>query len=325
MNKLTKRVTAFVGMGAIALSLTACANNDKTVASMKGGKVTESELYTEMKKSASGQQVFQDLVIKKALTEQYGDKLGKNDVAKEFDKVKKQYGAQFKQVLAQNKLTESEFKENLKTNKLISLAIKDLDKVTAKEEKEAFKNYTPKITVQHILVNSEKDAKKVITELDAGAKFDDLAKKYSTDAGNKNQGGKLDSFDSFDTTLDDTFKKGAFALGKGEYTKTPVKTQFGYHIIKNIDKKKKTNLKDFKKVIDEHLYEQKAKDQAVVPMVIGKVLIKADIDIKDSNLKGALSQYVELATGKGLGVQKQGNTKTTTQGDTQVTTETKEK
>src|SRR5699024_11657387 len=43
--------------------------------------------------------------------------------------------------------------------------------------------------------------------------------------------GKLSAFDSTDTSLDSTFKKAAFKLKTGEYTATPVKTQYGYHVI----------------------------------------------------------------------------------------------
>ncbi len=84
------------------------------------------------------------------------------------------------------------------------------------------------VKASHILVASEDDAKKIIAELEAGAKFEDLAKKYSTD-GSKDKGGDLGYFKKDDMVPE--FSAAAFALNKGEYTKTPVKSQFGWHII----------------------------------------------------------------------------------------------
>ncbi len=84
------------------------------------------------------------------------------------------------------------------------------------------------VKASHILVETEEEAKKVISELEAGAKFADLAKKYSKD-GSKDKGGDLGYFTKGDMVPE--FSEAAFALNKGEYTKTPVKSQFGWHVI----------------------------------------------------------------------------------------------
>lgn len=83
---------------------------------------------------------------------------------------------------------------------------------------------------RHILVEKEDDAKKLIAELKAGAKFDDLAKKHSKDPGSAENGGDLD-FAKPDAYVPE-FGKAMAALKKGEVTPEPVKTQFGFHIIK---------------------------------------------------------------------------------------------
>jgi peptidyl-prolyl cis-trans isomerase C len=83
---------------------------------------------------------------------------------------------------------------------------------------------------EHILVPTEAEAKKLIAELDKGASFEELAKKNSTDEGTKERGGDLGWY--VPAALDPAFADAMVKLQKGKYTETPVKTQFGYHIIK---------------------------------------------------------------------------------------------
>lgn len=81
----------------------------------------------------------------------------------------------------------------------------------------------------HILVADEATAKKIKSELDGGAKFSDLAKKYGTD-GTKDNGGSLGYVEYEADNMDKDFLAGAKKLKEGEIS-NPVKTQFGYHII----------------------------------------------------------------------------------------------
>jgi peptidyl-prolyl cis-trans isomerase C len=83
---------------------------------------------------------------------------------------------------------------------------------------------------RHILVEKEEDARKLIAELKAGASFEELAKKNSKDPGSAENGGDLD-FAKPEAYVPE-FGKAMAALKKGEMTMEPVKTQFGYHIIK---------------------------------------------------------------------------------------------
>ena len=83
---------------------------------------------------------------------------------------------------------------------------------------------------RHILVEKEDEAKSLLAQLKGGAKFDDLAKKHSKDTGSAQNGGDLD-FAKPDAYVPE-FGQAMAALKKGETTAAPVKTQFGYHIIK---------------------------------------------------------------------------------------------
>ena len=81
---------------------------------------------------------------------------------------------------------------------------------------------------RHILVDKEPEATEIITQLKKGAKFEDLAKQ-SKDPGSKYKGGELDwsSPGAYVKPFADALTK----LDKGKFTETPVKTQFGYHVI----------------------------------------------------------------------------------------------
>ena len=83
---------------------------------------------------------------------------------------------------------------------------------------------------RHILVADEAEAKALIEQIKAGASFEELAKKHSKDPGSGAQGGDLD-FAKADAYVPE-FGQALSQLKKGEVTAVPVKTQFGWHIIK---------------------------------------------------------------------------------------------
>jgi peptidyl-prolyl cis-trans isomerase C len=83
---------------------------------------------------------------------------------------------------------------------------------------------------RHILVETEDEAKSVITQVKGGASFEELAKKLSKDPGSGANGGDLD-FAKPDAYVPE-FGQAMAKLKKGEMTETPVKTQFGYHVIR---------------------------------------------------------------------------------------------
>lgn len=83
---------------------------------------------------------------------------------------------------------------------------------------------------RHILVEGEDEAKKLIAQIAAGGSFEELAKKHSRDTGSGANGGDLD-FAKPDSYVPE-FSQAMVALKKGEMTKAPVKSQFGWHIIK---------------------------------------------------------------------------------------------
>jgi peptidyl-prolyl cis-trans isomerase C len=90
------------------------------------------------------------------------------------------------------------------------------------------------VRARHILVKTEDEAKAVIKELGEGKDFAELAKIKSTDP-NKSDGGDLGYFKK--GMMVPEFEKAAFEMKKGDVSKTPIKTQFGFHVIKVEDKR----------------------------------------------------------------------------------------
>jgi peptidyl-prolyl cis-trans isomerase C len=91
------------------------------------------------------------------------------------------------------------------------------------------------VHARHILVATEQEAKDLLAELKKGASFDKLAREKSTDKASGAEGGDLGWFKRTDMVKE--FSDAAFALKKGEMSDVPVKTQFGFHLIKVEDRR----------------------------------------------------------------------------------------
>jgi peptidyl-prolyl cis-trans isomerase C len=149
---------------------------------------------------------------------------------------------------------------------LIGLLSNDIDKKSAVTDADIQQEYD-KIKAQssgteyrarHILVEKEEEAKALVGQLKGGAKFEDLAKKSSKDPGSAENGGDLD-FAGPNAYVPE-FSQAMVKLKKGEYTDVPVKSQFGYHIIKLEDTReaKFPPLADVKPQLQQRLSQQKA-------------------------------------------------------------------
>ncbi|CAG9171617.1 peptidylprolyl isomerase [Cupriavidus respiraculi] len=99
--------------------------------------------------------------------------------------------------------------------------------------------------VSHILVEKEDEAKAIIAKIKGGAKFEDMAKASSKDPGSAANGGDLDWANSGSYVPE--FSAAMTSLKKGQMTETPVKSQFGWHIIKLVDERE-TKIPSFEEV-----------------------------------------------------------------------------
>jgi peptidyl-prolyl cis-trans isomerase C len=110
---------------------------------------------------------------------------------------------------------------------------------------------------RHILVASEDEAKAIIAELNKGAKFEELAKQRSKDPGSGANGGDLD-WATPDVFVPE-FSQAMVKLNKGETTREPVKTPFGYHVIRldDVRKAQLPSFEDVKPQLQQQLQQQR--------------------------------------------------------------------
>ncbi|MCC8304327.1 peptidylprolyl isomerase [Bacillus velezensis] len=257
------------------LALSACSSGDNDViAKTDAGNVTKGELYTNMKKTA-GASVLTQLVQEKVLAKKY--KVSDKEIDNKLKEYKTQLGDQYSALKQQ--YGEDYLKDQVKYELLAQKAAKDNIKVTDADTKEYYDGLKGKIRASHILVADKKTADEVEKKLKKGEKFETLAKEYSTD-NSKDSGGDLGWFDK--KSMDETFSKAAFGLKVGQVS-DPVKTKFGYHIIKKTEERGKYD--DMKKELKEEVLKQKLNDNSAVQAAIQKVMKKADVKVEDKDLK----------------------------------------
>ncbi len=131
------------------------------------------------------------------------------------------------------------------------------EEIKAEYDKFAATNAGKEYRARHILVEKEDQAKAIIAKLKKGAKFEDIAKKESKDPGSGANGGDLDWANPSNYVKE--FSEALVALSKGKTTETPVKTQFGYHIIRleDIREPQLPKLEEVKPQIAQQLAQQK--------------------------------------------------------------------
>lgn len=141
------------------------------------------------------------------------DELFQKELKKMEENFLKQYAIQ--QILSKVEISDEEIKKFYEDNK----------KYLVQPEK---------MRASHILVSDENEAKKIIADIQNGDKFEDKAKEFSTCPSSQN-GGDLGEFAR--GSMVPEFEKAAFNMNIGDISNEPVKSQFGYHIIKILDKK----------------------------------------------------------------------------------------
>jgi len=129
--------------------------------------------------------------------------------------------------------------------------------IKAEYDKFAAANSGKEYKARHILVEKEADAKAIIASIKKGAKFEDIAKKQSKDPGSGAKGGYLDWANPSNYVPE--FAQAILKLTKGQMTDAPVKSQFGYHIIRVDDTRaaQLPKLDEVKPQISQQLTQQK--------------------------------------------------------------------
>lgn len=259
------------------------------VATVNGKKITQSQLYDYMVKQsgmdAVNALVNEEIIIMEA--EQTKTEVSADEVQKEMEFYYDYYGGKdaFEYSMAATGVKTDTMEEDIRMYLLMKKLIEPRISVTEEEMQNYFaenKNMfdTPEeVKASHILVASEDTAKEIKKQLDNGADFAELAKEHSTD-GSKDNGGDLGFFGKGEMVPE--FENVAFAAAPGTIS-DPVKSEFGYHIIKVVEKKeaqestyeeKKEEIRDY--VLDEKIqneypsWQKEVHDKYEIDILLGK-------------------------------------------------------
>lgn len=279
-----------LGAAAVAsvFTLAACGSNDEAVINYKGGEVNKADVQDEAYEKAGAQIAFQQ-TMNKLLEKKYGKEVTDKEVEAEVKKTKDQFPdkEQFSSTLKSAGIkNEKEFEKVLRTQMLLTEAKSAKSKVTDKEIQERFDQEKVEVKASHILVAKESEAKDIKKQLDKGVDFAKLAKEKSTDTGSGAKGGDLGYFTKGKMVKE--FEDYAFKDGVEGKISDPIKTQFGYHIIKVVDRKEKKNftLDKEKARIKKALAEEKAAQ--VNPNDIYRSLMKEyNVKVENKDFKDA--------------------------------------
>lgn len=284
--------------------------------------ISAGDLYSEVKGTALSKLI--DMIDTKILLDKYPDKSSDADkyVNEQYDLIKTNFKddkGKFdeeslkEQIYAYYGITDiDKFKDIIRLNYYRTEAVNDYAKksVTDKQIQKYYdENVYGDISCKHILITpavtddmSDEDktkadkealqkAKDIIKKLKNGESFDDLAKEYSDDTSNKDKGGDLGYFNTGDML--EEFEKAAFALKKGKYTTTPVKTKYGYHIILKTDEKEKPSLEDKKEEIIKTLAsEAKSNDTVLSINALVELRKEYGMNIEDDEMSKLYSTYI---------------------------------
>ena len=278
------------------------------VAEIDGYTVTANDLYEDMKDVYSISSLL-DKIDNKILEEKYPETDEMNDELKQqaesYYSAYKQYYKMDKETFLSNNGFGSEkaFLEYLRLQYRRNKYAEDYIK-TLISDKEVEKYYEDKvygdINTKHILVKvdssaSDEDkkkaedlAKEIISKLNDGKSFDDVKEEYKDQITYEELGYK-----SYNANLESAYMEAMQKLENNSYSKEPVKTSYGYHVIYRIDQKEKPALEDVKEeIIDSLVSEKKSEDKNISYVALDKMREESGLKFSDIVLEKKYNTYM---------------------------------
>lgn len=245
----------------------------EAVATVNNVDITKDKLYDSLVK-AGGEQTLNALITEELLKQELAKKsitITDAQINEEVESLKSMFPSEeaFNTAMASSGMSMDMLKDQSRMQLELTQLMADKVKVTDEEVKQVYDQYkdsfaTPEqVRASHILVETKEEAEKIIKQLQDGADFATIAKEKNQDA-TKETGGDLGFF-ARDSGMDKAFEEAAFKLKKGEITTEPVKSSFGYHIIKVTDHKEATNptFEEKKEELRKQLVSTKVNEQSL--------------------------------------------------------------
>lgn len=248
------------------------AQDDKVVAKVNGNTITEADMRFANAEIGAQLGDIPENVKRRALAEYLIDNALFAEAAIAAKIAADPAFEEQMQYVRRRLLREQYFEKQLKG------AISEADAKKIYDQRVAQLKSENEVAARHILVDNEEKAKEILAKIKAGGDFAALAKENSTDTGSKEQGGFLGYFGRGQMVPE--FEKAAFTMIKGQVSE-PVKTNFGWHIIKLEDRRRKPppSFNEVKETILNSLAVLKAQE------VVGALRKKADVEYLDDDIK----------------------------------------
>ncbi|WP_150268486.1 peptidylprolyl isomerase [Paenibacillus tepidiphilus] len=246
-------------------------DDSSAVATVNGADITKGDFYDKLVE-AGGESTLQNLITT-TLVGQEAKKANitvtDEDINAELEDLKAQFGGEeaFNNALMQSGMSVDDLKAQMplqvEIRKLLEpkITVTDEEISTYFNDNKASFNQEEQVRASHILVETKEEADAIVTELKGGADFATLAKEKSADTGSKDNGGDLNFFTRAEMVAE--FSDAAFNLKVGEVSE-PVKSDYGYHIIKVTDRKEahEYTLEEKKEDIKKTLTSQKVSEMS---------------------------------------------------------------
>ena len=297
--KMNKKIAVAGATLLSIITLAACTHKSDVLVSMKTGDITSEKFFEEIKSNPTVQTLLSNEVISTALEDKYSDKVTSDDVEKEYAKMKEQYGDQFQSALVSAGLTENTYKAQLRSTLLLDYAVKTAAEQELKDAdyEEAFKSYTPTMTVKFVKTKTKDEAKTVVDELKKETAVDTLVAKYGTLSKADQKTGEL----TFDSTTKDVEPELLAQITPMEVNKvsepiaiTDRKTYETVYYIVKVTKKdaKKETWKDYESILKDYIINKKSSDKNYAKQVVSELLKEYKVEVKDEAFKNVIEQYL---------------------------------
>ena len=322
--KSKKAITCLTALLAVSLVATGCGreievkNGSKVAVSVKGEQFTATEYYEKIKENNIS--ILINMIDESLLEEKYKDKKDDEDkeVKAQIEQIKSLYGSDettYNSILRTyfGVNSEKELEESLRLQYKRNLAVEDQVRkdLTKNEIKDYYEeSIYGQVEASHILIAADvksdatdeekteaenqalEKAKEIIERLNNGEDFATLAKENSSDSANASKGGSLGYFE-LDEMVEE-FSNAVKELNVNEYSKEPVKTEFGYHIILKTGEKEKPAQSEVEDKIKDALTTKKLNESSSL-YYEALIEFREDNDIKwnDTELEKAYKNYMQ--------------------------------